>query len=60
MTRVSTVLGGTVLREFRHQSSWGAPRKAVEIGIKQSMLSGVPLVPSGEVRSRGKGKEGIF
>ena len=51
--------------EFRQQSSWGAPRKGVERGLRQWVLSGVPLVPRGEERSRGKvqtprGKETTF
>lgn len=40
--------------EFRQQSSWGAPRKGMERGLRQWVLSGVSSVPRGEARSRGK------
>lgn len=43
----------------------GSPSKGVERGLRQWVLSGVPLVPGGAVRRRGKvkkprGKETIF
>lgn len=51
--------------EFRQQSSWGAPRKGMERGLRQWVLSGVSSVAVGEARSRGKvqtrrGKETTF
>lgn len=57
-------LWGTA-KEFRQQSSWGAPRKGVERGLRQWVLSGVPLVSRREERSRGKvqisgGKESTY
>lgn len=63
MTRVRSVLGHCPT-EFRQQSSRGVPRKGVERGLRQCVLSGVPLVPR-EVRARGKvqtsrGKETTF
>lgn len=50
-------LGGTASHscptEFRQHPSWGAPRKGVEKGWRQWVLSGVPLIPR-EARSRAK------
>lgn len=52
-------------KEFRQQSSCRAPRKGVERGLRQWVLSGVPLVPRREERNRGKvqisgGKESTY
>lgn len=64
MTRTSPVLGAL---PYRVQAAifLGSPSKGVERGLRQWVLSGVPLVPRGAVRRRGKvkkprGKETIF